>query len=231
MCSYEHPLQRKLTKTVGLVTLGQSPRKDVVAEIEPLLLPHIRMVQRGLLDDLAAEDIQVWNPPGTGFPLVTRLRDGSEVLISEHKATLLLLDALRAMHEELDVDAAGVLCTHCFARFKFPVPVILPFDVMEFLVTHVLMAKRLGIVVPLPEQIELSRLKWEKASLLESKSPYSAGESWNTVAGRLKRRKLDAVILDCIGYTIEDKASLESYLSIPVILPRIILASAINQII
>jgi protein AroM len=255
MCSYEHPLQRKPTKTVGLITLGQSPRQDVVSEIEPLLFPHIRIVQRGLLDDLAAEDIQKLNfphirivqrgllddlaaediqkldPPGGGFPLVTRLRDGSEVRISEREAALLLMAALEAMHEESDVDAVGVLCTHSFSRFKFPVPVILPFDVMEFLVNQVLTAKLVGIVVPLPEQVELSRFKWKNPSLVESKSPYSAGESWKAVAGRLKRKKLDAAILDCIGYSMEDKTELESFLSVPVLLPRTILASTINQIV
>jgi len=40
---------------VGLLTIGQSPREDVVPEMDPFFLPQIQILEKGLLDDLSPE--------------------------------------------------------------------------------------------------------------------------------------------------------------------------------
>jgi protein AroM len=214
---------------VGLLTIGQSPREDIVQEIKPLLHPRIEIRERGLLDDLSPEEIERLKPNAGETPLVTRLREGSQVELSEKKISSMLPKAIDSMQKEMKIRAVGVLCTHDFPKTKFSIPVIFPFDYLKFLTYSVLNAKGLGVVVPLESQIEMTKEKW-KTSFVEAKSPYTAGKGFEEIAKKFIAKKVDAVILDCIGYKIKDKQEIQSFLSVPVLLPRIILSYAINQL-
>ncbi|NIO48590.1 MAG: hypothetical protein GTN73_04000 [Candidatus Aminicenantes bacterium] len=76
---------------------------------------------------------------------------------------------------------------------------------------------------------------WEKKEFekkvkeLEAKVPYAKGKSWKEIALNFSQEKVDVVILDCIGYKIKDKQAIQKLLSVPVLLPRIVLAFAIDQ--
>ncbi|MGB2844820.1 MAG: AroM family protein, partial [Candidatus Aminicenantaceae bacterium] len=96
---------------------------------------------------------------------------------------------------------------------------------------HILQTKNLGVVVPLEDQIKMVRKKWEKEKVIVvAKSPYTEGKSWEEIAQRFIQEKVEAIILDCIGYNIKDRQEILSLLSAPVLLPRVLLASAINQL-
>ena len=47
---------------VGLLTIGQSPREDIVSEIKPLLDSRIEILEKGLLDGLSFEEIKRLKP-------------------------------------------------------------------------------------------------------------------------------------------------------------------------
>lgn len=42
---------------VGAITIGQSPRADVVQELLPLMGEQVELIQAGALDGLTREDI------------------------------------------------------------------------------------------------------------------------------------------------------------------------------
>jgi protein AroM len=214
---------------VGLLTIGQSPREDIVSEIKPLLNPCIEILERGLLNDLSDEEIERLKPNAGETLLVTRLRNGRQVELSEKKISFMLHEAIDSMQKEMKIGAIGVLCTDDFPKKNFSLPVIFPFDYLKFLTSHVLNVKKLGVVVPLESQVEMTKKKWG-ASAVEAKSPYTAGKSWEEIAQKFIAKKVDAVVLDCIGYKIKDKQEIQSFLSVPVLLPRIILSYAINQL-
>ena len=91
--------------------------------------------------------------------------------------------------------------------------------------------QNLGVVVPLESQIEMTKQKWEhKEAFVVSKSPYSKGKTWKDIADILIDENVDTVILDCIGYTLRDENAIHTLMDVPILLPRIILASAINHI-
>jgi protein AroM len=214
---------------VGLLTIGQAPREDIVSEIKPLLNPRIEILEKGLLDGLSLEEIERLKPDSGETPLVTRLREGRQVELSEKKISFMLPEGIELMKKEMKIRAAGVLCTHDFPKKEFSLPVIFPFDYLKFLTSRVLNVKKLGVVVPLESQLEMTKKKW-KAAVVEAKSPYAAGKSWEKIAKKFISKKVDAVILDCIGYIIKDKQEVQSFLSVPILLPRIILSYAINQL-
>ncbi len=215
---------------VGLLTIGQSPREDVVPEMNPFLLPQIQILEKGLLDDLNPEEIRRLKPKTGEKPIVTRLRKGSSVQLSEKKISSLLPEAIDSMKTKMKVKVVGVLCTHDFQKTEFPPSVIFPFNSLKFLITRIIDVKCLGVVAPLEGQIDAAKKKWKKDKVIvEVKSPYTRGKSWEEIAQNFSRKKVEIVILDCIGYKIKDKKALQKLLSVPVLLPRVVLAFAIDQ--
>jgi hypothetical protein len=86
------------------------------------------------------------------------------------------------------------------------------------------------VVVPLESQIDAAKKKWKKEKVIvEAKSPYAKGKSWKEIAQNFSQEKVQIVILDCIGYKIKDKRALQKLLPVPVLLPKVVLAFAIDQ--
>lgn len=218
-------------KRIGFLTIGQSPRDDIMVELKPLLAPDIEVVEYGLLDGLAPEAIASLAPHEKETLLVSRLRDGGQVMLSEAKIRGLLSDAVGFMNREIHVEAVGILCTHEFPEKKYPCPVIFPFELMKSRIDEIAGVPKLGVVVPLENQLGMTEQKWgDMKTFVVAKSPYAGGKTWRDIANILTDEKIDAVILDCIGFTVQDRNQLAGLLNVPIMLPRTILASAINQI-
>jgi protein AroM len=220
-----------IKKRIGFLTIGQSPRDDFMSEIKPLLSPNIEPVEYGILDGLRTEEIVGLSPGPGETPLISRQRDGKQVRLGEKKIGELLPEAIETMKTKMGVEAVGLLCTHEFPSKKYPCPVIFPVAYMRCIADEILEGQKLGIVVPSEEQIEMTKRKWggEKTSVA-CKSPYEKGKSWDYIADALAEENIDAIILDCIGFSIQDRQEIQSLLNIPVLLPRIILVFALNQI-
>ena len=62
---------------VGLITVGQAPRSDVVPDMAAILGGDVEIVEAGALDGLSREQIAPLAPEGDDEILVTRLADGS----------------------------------------------------------------------------------------------------------------------------------------------------------
>ena len=55
---------------VGAITIGQSPRADVVQELLPLMGEQVELIQAGALDGLTREDIQAFAPGPEDYTLI-----------------------------------------------------------------------------------------------------------------------------------------------------------------
>jgi protein AroM len=85
--------------------------------------------------------------------------------------------------------------------------------------------------VPSGDQVERTKKKWEAERVVaEVKSPYGEGKGWGEITQSFSQENIEALILDCIGYTSQDKQQLQNILPCPILLPRAILSHAINQI-
>ncbi|WP_285726727.1 AroM family protein [Psychromicrobium xiongbiense] len=191
---------------LGVVTIGQSPRSDLIPDLRPLL-PGIDIVQSGALDRLSAEEITALAPRPGEEVLTSRLRDGSSAVMGRESVIPLVQRAI----EEIDTEVETILlaCTGEFPPFRSRVPVLEP----EKLLTHLLAAvvppsSRIGIICPLEEQRDSTRIKYS-AALPDSVSwcsavatPYSDDLSPLTLAAeQLAREGADYIVMDCIGYT------------------------------
>jgi protein AroM len=68
---------------VGLITVGQAPRSDVVPDMAAILGGDVEIVEAGALDGLSREQIEPLAPEGDDEILVTRLADGSSVFVGK----------------------------------------------------------------------------------------------------------------------------------------------------
>ena len=225
---------------IGIITIGQSPRPDVLPDFIKVLgfLPSIE--QRGLLDDMSKEEIASLAPhENEDQTLVTRLRDGTEVKLSEKRVIEMLPQAVEDL-ENRKVDFIILFCTGEFPAVDSKVPVLYPSIIVGSLVSAIFSPRkdkssRLCVIAPAREQIPMLALKWEKTGcslLFESLSPYTSIESEIiNCAQRVAQLNCDMIVLDCIGYTEEIRRIFTEVAQKPVILPRALLARITAELI
>ncbi|MBZ4020651.1 AroM family protein [Streptomyces purpurogeneiscleroticus] len=214
--------------TLGLVTIGQAPRTDLSDDLRAFL-GGLRTVQHGALDEddftgAAAERTRAELAPADGeAPLVSRLRDGSSVVLG-HEA---LAPRMRAAVARCERDGATATLLLCTGNFP-PVPATRPLLHAEPLVQHGVRAMAgtdpVGIVCPLPAQRADVRRRWSRLLpghvLAEAADPYApdAAEQVAGAARRLTGAGARRLVLDCIGYTEAHRAA--AACAVPVLLAR-----------
>ncbi len=217
---------------IGAITIGQSPRTDVAPEFQAALGVPAELLQCGALDGLSREDVKALAPGPGDYILVTRMRDGTEVMIAERHIHERMIGCVRKL-EAAGVDLIVLFCTGEFPDLDSG-PVILKPDVlMEHLVPGILQKGRLGAVLPSPDQIPVLGKKWAKTGLeieLDAVSPYSGTEEdFRLAARRLAARNVDLIVLDCIGFSEKIRRVFREESGKPVILPRTLLGRVAGE--
>ena len=186
---------------VGAVTIGQSPRDDIVAELLDALGGDARLVQRGVLDDVDRADLDAMHPGPGGEVLVSRMRDGTEVRLERQWLVPRLLQCVKSI--EAEVDVIVVLCTDPFPGLIAPKPLFLPGRLLREFVVAV-GAQRIGVLTPSQQQIEAQRSRWSDVApevVVQAASPYTEGARLENVGLAFADERVQLVVMDCIGYT------------------------------
>ncbi|KUK27794.1 MAG: Uncharacterized protein XD61_1661, partial [Thermococcus sp. 40_45] len=129
---------------VGFITIGQSPRVDVVPEIKPYLW-DVEIIECGALDGLTLEEIKELAPKEGEYVLVSRLRDGTQVRLSREKIVKRLQECIKKL--ETEVDIIGVLCTGEFPELTSKKPLVEP-SLLLLKTVEALGVSKLGVIVP-----------------------------------------------------------------------------------
>ena len=210
-------------KTIGAVTIGQSPRPDITSELTMFLGPEVRVIESGALDGFSKAEVREIVPRTTGPLLVTRLRDGSEIKISED----FLIPHLKKCVDQLEreVEVILMLCTESLPDFRSARPVVYPGSLL-FSIVRALGAQRIGVLTPGHEQLRHQQGRWGKVVakvVVEAASPYGPPEQLLAAARSLGRNDIELVVMDCLGYTQSMKQSVRACVSVPVLLARSVL--------
>jgi protein AroM len=219
---------------VGAVTIGQSPRTDVLAEMLEVLGPQAQVLERGALDGLGQEELQALLPkPGEHF-LVTRLRDGGEIKVAE-KWMHELLGKCVADFGRTDVDLIMILCTAEFPELSSSKLILRADQILLHTVRSVFARGKLGILVPAAEQIPALQRRWATAGydpVIEAASPYTATlQELRESAATLARSGVEMVVLDCIGFTRRVRGIFREVTAKPVLLPRTLVARVARELV
>jgi len=219
-------------KTVAAITIGQTPRDDIVAEMEKILGPGVRVVQAGALDQLTRAEIDALAPaPGDDDALITHLRDGATVLVAKRR----IVPRLQACLERLarDADAFAILCAGVFPPFTIARPVLLPERCLAAVVDAVFDGGRLGVLVPIPHQVESSAKRWSRVDpnvVVRVASPYDDASRLVAAAEELRRAGVTLVVLECQGFTRAMKQIVRDVTGAPALLPASVLASFLAEL-
>ena len=96
-----------------MITVGQTPRTDVMDDITSILGPNIEVIQKGSLDDMTTEELLSSAPEKGDYVLVSRLKSGHQIRFSEQKILPRLQKAIQEL-EKSDVVCILMLCTGKF---------------------------------------------------------------------------------------------------------------------
>ena len=208
---------------IGAITIGQSPRVDIIPELQELLGPDAVFREKGALDGLTKEQVAAMRPVGDNGVLVTRMRDGSSVIISDEAVVPRVQDCVRDL--ESQVSAIVLLCTGTFSQLEARVPILIPEYLLLNFVRGMVGTKslKLGLLTPDEGQFKHQEVRWRTVVpdvVLRAASPYDGLEAVLEEGRHFQADGVDAVVLDCMGYTGEMKAALRRELPCPVILAR-----------
>lgn len=225
-----------MNKKIGVLTIGQSPRTDVVPELQEYWGEQVKIVEAGALDGLSLQEIDKLAPREGDSVLVSRLKDGSWVKLAEEKLIPLLREKIDFLNEQ-KVNLILLLCTGTFPPFVSESLLIQPHRIIRSTVAGLLPeGKKLGLIVPDQEQVGRLVQDWSEA--LGSKnsvvavagSPYESLEGVGQGAEQLKGYQPELVLLDCMGYNKEMKQIVGDMVGKPVILARGLLGRVVAEL-
>ena len=200
---------------IGAITIGQSPRDDVVGDILPILGEEVTLLQAGGLDGLSREEIQGFAPSPSDYVLISRLR--CIETLEDQGAQLILF-----------------LCTGDFPPvFHSKVPLIFPCKVLNGLVPALASRGKIAVVTPTQQQVAQSEKKWREyvAEMTAiPASPYGPPEELEQAAHQAAELDVDLVVMDCIGYTVEMKEHFQAVSGKPVVLSRTLAARVVMEL-
>ena len=217
--------------TIGAITIGQAPRDDVVPEMEKLLGAGVRVLQAGALDGLSRADIAALAPADGKDALITRLTEGTEVIVSKPA----ILERLQACLDTLapKADACVILCAGKFPPFRSPHPVLLPERLIAAAVDAAWEGGRLGVIVPIPHQRAGAVARWQHIDpqvAVAVASPYQGAGDVTSAAEELRRAGVTLTIMNCLGFTSATKAIVRDVTGAPALLPISLIARFLAEL-
>lgn len=221
-------------RKLGCITIGQIPRVDVTPDIKRFL-PDIELLEVGALDGLSKQELIEIQPTNreTSGVLVSRMKDGSFIRIKEEPTLHYLQKGLDYLNNQ-GVDGILMLCTGQFPKFNSKVPIWYPQDLLKRTVNGLLPRATLGIITPDKNQFGDVKKKWGDNGFdnvfVVAANPYSEFDLVIEKAQELAALYVDAIILDCIGYTESMKIAIKKKTGLATILSKTMVARIVSEL-
>lgn len=217
---------------IGVVTIGQSPRPDVIGEMERILGKDYDILEKGALDDFTFEEVQnIKIKPGDGL-LVTRMRDGTEVKITHDVVNPIMQKRIAELESE-GVEIIFLLCTGRFPEFESNVLVVQPSNIIQGVTRAAIRKGRMASILPSMQQIGGSPREREEDGLvtyLDSASPYGSIEEVEKLGDRLAKQNVDLIVLSCMGFDNNHKRIIKEKTGKPVLQSSAMVARALKEL-
>lgn len=190
---------------IGLLTIGQSPRRDGLARDVGAAVGGGEVLERGALDGLDRDQIAAMRPGADDYRLITLLADGTSVQIAKRH----ILARLQAHIDDLEaegVDVTLLMCTGEFPPFRHARPLLAPQAALYAIVRALADGGRIASLTPLASQVEQAGKKWASLGVPDAfvtdGDPYGADPVAAVTAGAARAREGGATVLfmDCFGY-------------------------------
>jgi protein AroM len=210
-----------------VVTMGQSPRVDVVPEIAAALAGRAEVLEAGALDGATDAEVAALAPRPGEPALASRLRDGRGVALAKPRLLPRVQEAVDRLGPRCD--AILILCTGHFPPLGSAVPVYFPDRILQGVVAGLVGPDRpLGLICPLPSQAAAAAAKWERPVRAAVASPYGADAAFQAAARDL--RDADLIVLDCMGCNRHHRELVAAASGRPTLLPSAVVARVVGEV-
>lgn len=215
--------------TMGVVTIGQAPRDDMIPEMARHW-SRITVEERGALDGMTAHEIAAVPRRDGDEVLTSRLADGTAAVFGRDLVLPLLQRRITEL-EEAGVDATLLVCTGEFPPFEHTKPL---FTASPLLTAGArgLTQGTIGVICPLPEQQGDSVHKFAPARVRTAvANPYGGRRpDFEAAAASLVSQGADLIVLDCMGYGEEHRAWVRAAAGkTPVVVARSLVARLVAE--
>jgi protein AroM len=223
--------------TIGVVTIAEAPRDDVVPSIQQLLPPDVVLVERGNLNGLSLAEIAEQAPEPGEVGIVARLRSGGETLLSQSKILPRMQRLVDEVVREEGADLVVILCGADWSAITAPVLVVNPGRVFPGVVSSLAYGRKLGIIKPSAGQVEKERARYAQLGIdatVTSASPYLGPtrlEHVREAAETLRDAQCDLIWMTCIGMDESMRDVVAEVTGKPIILARSILGRVIGELV
>lgn len=219
----------KAPHRVAFVTLGQSPRTDLVPQIINSIEVPIKTIEYGLLDNLDHDYIASITPEPGKPAFLTHLRDGSQVEL----ATAWAYRRFRKIYEEIrhhGADLVVLMSTTCGHDFRPGGATIISDNVVDRLINLMAGADlTLGVVVPtqgLLIGLDVLGGPWPARVIVRAARH---GDLKALALAIDEMSTCDVIVLHSMGYSDKDRTFVQRRSGKPTIINRRIIANAIRD--
>lgn len=210
------------------VTIGHSPRPDIVPELVSAVRTALTPHEIGVLDGLDEQQIAGMSAGSKSACLVTRLRDGRAVVLDRTAVE----DRLEALLGEIDrqkFDLIVPLCGGHFRQFRLETPFIEPEHVVNFFPQGLAYGmQQVGILLPHRQQIADYPPFSSVAEKFAVVSPYEEDREAKFRAAGAALGDTGLIVMNCMGYTEAMRRNVADAAKRPVLLLRRLTAHAID---
>ena len=189
-----------MSRTLGALVIGQSPRPDLTQSLRDLLPADVVLQEVGALDGLTLADLP--DASGAAYPLGTRMQDGTAVTVPESFLLPLLQQKLDTLEAE-GVAATVLLCAGSFAKLRGKRPLFKPFDIAQATLTS-LGLRRIAALTPFAGQIAPIQQRWHAAGFTAhvwARPLANSADFADWLRGQLAQTAgVDCLLLDYVGH-------------------------------
>lgn len=215
---------------LAFVTIGQTPRVDIVPEMLAEIGGDVEAVEFGVLDGLTSSQREAFAAAPGDASFATRLNDGTEFTCSKAR----IEDRLNELLHEIDGQGFDAIVLLCTGTRIDPLERTLVVEAQRIVDSTVealaASCRNLGVILPLERQVAefADRHVFSFAPKLVSASPY-AGDRIGERAAQLKGCEL--TIMHCMGYTAAMLDEAKGAIGGPVLLSRRLVANVVRQLV
>jgi protein AroM len=218
-------------KKIGMLTIGQSPRDDILPGLKEILGREVEIVEVGALDGKTMEDVNKIPLKVEDYILVSRMKDGKEIKITK-KYILPLMQEKLDLLESQDIRLTVIMCTGRFPKFQSKGLVVTPMEILKGVLEGCLKEGRLGVVYPTAEQIPMGEKEWCRPGVkvyADTVSPYEPIDV-EDLCDRLAKQNLDLILLNCFGFPTELRRTIVAKTGKPVIQANTMVAHVLVEL-